>query len=337
MNYKKPRMILDILTIKVVLIPMKQVIALLLLSFLTLQINAQELDTSPKSLLWEVKGKDIKEPSYVFGTVHMIPQNLFFFPKVYEEKLKASKKVVMEIDLSNMMASMFQMMTAAKMLGDTTLKDLYTDEEYTLVKSKILNSLGQEELGGMGDFIWGMMESWKPMLLSSLITESSIEDTSATTSYEMELMTMAEAYKKEIGGLEDIAFQASIFDSIPYQLQADMLYEGLTVEVSDADTSSGINLLYEKYIEQDLDALYTLSTAELGEMARFKELLLDKRNIAWIPKMEEMMKEEPCFFAVGAGHLAGEKGVLNLLAEAGYSVTPVFMKTEKKSKKQKKK
>ena len=50
---------------------------------------------------------------------------------------------------------------------------------------------------------------------------------------------------------------------------------------------------------------------------------LFKRNQNWIPKIEEKIKDHSCFIAVGAAHLPGDKGVLNMLKQKGYTVTPV--------------
>jgi uncharacterized protein YbaP (TraB family) len=54
-----------------------------------------------------------------------------------------------------------------------------------------------------------------------------------------------------------------------------------------------------------------------------QELLLDRRNRNWIPIMESAMKKSSTFFAVGAGHLAGSQGVLELLRKQGYKVKPI--------------
>ncbi|MNE88753.1 TraB family protein [compost metagenome] len=78
----------------------------------------------------------------------------------------------------------------------------------------------------------------------------------------------------------------------------------------------------QSYHKQDLESLakLILESDQLGSSA---DELLDKRNQNWIPKMEELMKTKSCFFAVGAGHLGGPNGVIQLLRQKGYEVTPV--------------
>jgi uncharacterized protein YbaP (TraB family) len=80
--------------------------------------------------------------------------------------------------------------------------------------------------------------------------------------------------------------------------------------------------LVTKYFDEDIKGLYELMSSE-GMMNDFKEIMLDNRNIAWVLALQEEMKAQKLFIAVGAGHLGGEKGVVSLLREAGYQLTPI--------------
>jgi uncharacterized protein YbaP (TraB family) len=76
------------------------------------------------------------------------------------------------------------------------------------------------------------------------------------------------------------------------------------------------------YLKQDLNKLGELmNDAELSP--EFNANFLVKRNQNWIPQISKMVQEKPIFIAVGAGHLPGEQGVLKLLQEAGYTVSPI--------------
>ena len=82
--------------------------------------------------------------------------------------------------------------------------------------------------------------------------------------------------------------------------------------------------LYEAYASQDVEVMYRLAVESENRLtSEFQELLLDKRNKSWIPVIETQMKKQPSFFAVGAAHLGGPSGVINLLRQAGYKVEPV--------------
>ncbi len=58
-------------------------------------------------------------------------------------------------------------------------------------------------------------------------------------------------------------------------------------------------------------------------IGNFTEVLLYQRNRNWVAKLKDLMPAKSLLVAVGAGHLPGDKGVINLLRKAGYTVTPI--------------
>ena len=124
----------------------------------------------------------------------------------------------------------------------------------------------------------------------------------------------------DIDGLETAAFQMSMFDSIPYRVQAQMLMDAINAE--DGGSTDQFDEMVKLYRDQDIYAMQNLMDEE-GGIAGYEDLLLVRRNRNWIPIMAASMKARPTFFAVGAGHLGGDEGVIALLREAGYTVEPV--------------
>ena len=139
-------------------------------------------------------------------------------------------------------------------------------------------------------------------------------------SYEMELVEKAKKREMEIEGLETAEYQISMFDSIPYTEQAEMLMQAVNGE---GDLGNDMMAeMVELYTQQDLEGLYKMisGSEDLGD---YEDLLLVTRNKNWIPKIQKFSKEEVAFIAVGAGHLPGENGVINLLKKEGYTVKPL--------------
>jgi len=170
------------------------------------------------------------------------------------------------------------------------------------------------------------MEKLKPMFLT-VFASGDVEfgkgfgADSSIKSYEMELNTLAEESGKEVSGLETIEFQLSVFDSIPYEAQADMLIE--TIKAGDTEDDT-FQQMISMYRNQDISRMVTfMSEAEEGGIDGYEDVLLYTRNKNWIPVMAEKMKEAQTFFAVGAGHLGGQKGVIELLKKQGYKLTPL--------------
>jgi uncharacterized protein YbaP (TraB family) len=96
------------------------------------------------------------------------------------------------------------------------------------------------------------------------------------------------------------------------------------------DASKEMKKMVDFYKNQDLQGLYLFMIESfqddrtMEESNELKNRMLDQRNKQWIPKLENWMKQKTLFVAVGAGHLAGEQGVLQLLKNQGYIVEPVF-------------
>ena len=81
--------------------------------------------------------------------------------------------------------------------------------------------------------------------------------------------------------------------------------------------------MIKAYQGEDLDALYRLTQEDAASEMEL-ELMLYKRNSEWVSKIDSISEASKTFFAVGAAHLGGEKGLVNLLREAGYKLTPVY-------------
>lgn len=137
---------------------------------------------------------------------------------------------------------------------------------------------------------------------------------------EQELIKIAKEKNKEIKGLETIAFQASVFDSIPYDVQAKELLKGIDSLKSYTEEFQNMLTIYKNQSLTGIDSLFVKGDFGLGES---QEVLLDKRNINWVEQLRTIMAEKSVFVAVGAGHLPGKKGVLALLKDEGYTVTPI--------------
>lgn len=275
------------------------------------------------SLLWRISGNELKQPSYLFGTIHMIPAEDYFLPATVESALAASKRVAFEIDTREMEnpALLFTLMGKMNMRNDTTLKDLLTQEDYQTVA-------GHFKKVGLPMMLF---ERMKPMFLSAMVGQD-ISDLAGgfggdggqgVKSYEMELTQLAKTGKKEILGLETIDFQLSLFDSIPYGVQADMLVSAIKAE-ADPEADDQFMQMVDMYKRRAVAEMASMISAETSDSGNFEELLLTKRNQSWVSPMQDLMSTATTFFAVGAGHLGNEQGVIALLRGKGYTVEPVY-------------
>jgi len=301
---------------------MKQLFLILLtatfsFSFIAAQESGSTVATDEQSLLWEITGQGLEAPSYLYGTIHMIGKEDYFLTEATQKAFDESSRIAFEIDMEDMMdfSKLMPLMMKAFMTGDTTLGDLLSEEDYAMVKEHF------ESIGLPMMFV----DRIKPMFLSMMgqgdMLSMDMDGAEADiVSYEMEFMKMAQETEKPIDGLETAEFQMSmISDSIPYDVQARMLVESIQVEDQGADQFEEMVKLYKA---QDIEAMQSMMDAE-ESLSEYGDLLLVQRNRNWIPVMSGMMTEQPTFFAVGAGHLGGEEGVIALLREAGYTLRPL--------------
>lgn len=265
------------------------------------------------TLLWRISGNGLAKPSYLFGTMHMLCADDITLSDSLKRAIGDADQVYLELDMDNI----FEMLGAMQhmtMRGDTTLADLLTKDEYQKVKKHF------DEKGGLMPF--EMLKAFKPLLTASLLAEQQISGCDNMISMEQLVMKEAKGSRVPIKGLETMDFQLGIFDRIPYKLQAKQLYQ----MISSAGTKSEKNemqVLTDAYRKQQLNKLEELTRNESMGLNEFTDLLLYSRNIEWAKKLQQLMKEESLVVAVGAGHLPGAKGVINLLRQAGYKVEPV--------------
>lgn len=283
-----------------------------MLTFLGASCQSQpqlERAAGNNTLLWEISGRGLKAPSYFFGTMHMLCPEDAKLSGALMQVLDRVKQLYFEVDMDDMM-QMFGSLKAMNMRNGTRLQDLLSMEEYERVK-KYFEAKSQ--------LPFSMIENYKPMLLSGLIEEQELPCKSTNG---MELVILEESNKRklEVNGLETMAFQAGLFDSIPYKEQAAELVKA----IDSASTQRGsIDTLLQTYRKQDLKMIEELTNREQGEEGKYLDLLLFKRNRNWAEQFDTIAIKSPVLFAVGAGHLPGKEGVLELLKRKGYTVTPI--------------
>ena len=269
----------------------------------SMQSNAQ--GDKANSLLWEITGNGLQQPSYLFGTIHMICKEDFVFSALAKEKFNASKQVYLELDMDDPQLQAV-MMGQMQLPGKESLKNKLGGGDFNKLDSFLKKELGMN---------LAMFDRFKPMMVMSLLAQRLLS-CAEIESYELSFVKMASEQNMELLGLERIEDQVAVFDVIPDSLEIRSIMNMVNHFESQRKEFSRMAALY---LAQDIESLYQLM-ATSPEMMGSQELLLDRRNRNWIPVMESAMKQSSTFFAVGAGHLAGSQGVLELLRKQGYKV-----------------
>ncbi len=265
-----------------------------------------QTDTTGNTLLWQVSGNGLASPSYLFGTFHLLCKDDINFSNTLKQAITNSHEIYLELDLDDP-ATLMGALMLMNMKDGKKLKDLYTAAQYKRLSDFFNDSLKTPI---------SVFQRMKPEFLIALLYPKMMPCNSAT-SVEEAVMQLAKDAGKEIKGLETMAFQASVFDSIPYEKQAEELLNTIdSLEKSKADFA----LMLHAYKSQRLDEIEKIMNTPAFGVAENQEILLDNRNKNWIHQLKIIMKENPVFTAVGAGHLVGKNGLIALLRAEGYTV-----------------
>lgn len=259
------------------------------------------------SLLWKISGNNLEKSSYLFGTIHMLPADQYFFTDKMEAALNSSEVLALEADMDIPLAEQMKMASQMIMPDGKTWKDYMTEEEYASVKSAFVDSLGIKEKKV------DKYSKIRPVYVSGLILNELLGKIKV---YEQELSGMAKKAKKEIIGLETIQEQMEIVSSIPVEDQMEDLKSSTGSMLRD------YNEMLHAYTSQNLNELEKVG-AESEGFDKMEAKLLTERNERWVVSMKEQLAKNSTFFAVGAMHLVGDDGLISMLKTAGYEVEAV--------------
>jgi uncharacterized protein len=267
--------------------------------------------TNDSGILYKITGKNLKKPSYLLGTFHLLCEKDLFPKEKIQSYVKQTEKLMLEIDLND--PAVMQKATQGAMLtGGKTAKDYLKTEDYARVDALFKNYLG---------ISYDQLQTFKPFMASTVLMMSpKIIGCQASPGYDKILADAATADKMPVVGLETVEDEYAAIDAQPLEKQFESLNKvAANPEKSIADFKN----LYRVYLTQNLGGIYKILDDQMKEDQGSKEKLLDERNAKWVPVIEKNIALTPSFIAVGAGHLGGEKGVINLLRKKGYKLTPI--------------
>ena len=257
-------------------------------------------------LLYRISGNRLNQDSYLFGTIHTMPKEDFEMPKKVMDALKSCGTIALEIDLNMSLSEKIELAKMTVLPNGGTLKDYMTDSSYTKLKSYCMDSLSWKESK------FEQYSHMKPFFFSSVVLQEKI---GKQKSFEMEFDKLAKKYKMPLIGLETVMYQMETIDRVSIKDQLQFM--------DDFSNMSEFDEMFSLYEKEDINGLYKMISEETEMLPEFNHWFLDVRNANWIPVIEKQISKEATFIAVGAGHLGGTNGVLELLKKQGYSVTGI--------------
>lgn len=266
------------------------------------------------SLLWKITGKKIKQPSYLFGTMHSSDERvlkLAEFTKPYFQKTDA---YAMELDPGE--ALNMNLLTKLMMGKNYSLKNMIPDKEY-----RFLDSIIRVEV----EFSLMLLDNVAPVFTMTILEASAmgLKD-SAVTGNNTEVLDLyfyknAQQQNKKIVGIETVDEQLSALNTLSFQQQADLLVK--EINSLQQNTNHGTALL-NHYLNQNLDSLVAGDiNTQMPEV--FYQALVTDRNKRMATRIAAIIQKQISFIAVGALHLPGVDGIINLLRQQGFILEPI--------------
>jgi uncharacterized protein YbaP (TraB family) len=278
----------------------------LLLSLFVFPVYAGKFS---KGILWKIDGK-YERPSYLLGTMHSEDHRVINFPPAIRDTFSRCDSLSLELvpDFSTIAKAGANLMYS----DNRSLEKVVGRETY----QRSIKALASH---GFPEMIVAKMKPWAVMLALSLPKPK-------TGIYmDIKLYRMALSQKKKVYGLETVEEQVQLFESMSLDKQIVLLKETL-------DNFPMLSSIVEKmtllYLHRDLDGLVLLSKKYAPKDKVLANLLmvrlLDKRNKIMFQRMQPQLRAGNACIAVGALHLPGKMGLLQMLEYAGFKVSLVY-------------
>lgn len=278
---------------------------LLALISLIFPLNAQD-----KSFLWRVKSA--KGTLYLLGSIHYLKRENYPLKKSIQEAFENSRTVVLEIDPQRDTPERAQHVMLEKALyrDGTTLQQNISPQTYQLAEQRA-RELGIDLL---------QMSQLKPWFVGLSLVSVKLQKMGFDPNFGLDLFLADRAKKggKAIRGLETLEFQIGLLDQFSRAEQDSMLRQTLA-ELDMLD--KGLEQIVQSWNSGDGRALEQLLLASMKDYPEIYEKIVVDRNRRWLADLVKMLEQgDKTLVVVGAAHLVGKNGLVELLQQRGYTV-----------------
>lgn len=287
---------------------------LLLTTLLALPLSAtarEDEAAAPAPSFWKVEGEE--NTLWLFGSIHVLTEEHYPLAEPVETAFEESAYLVVETDIVNLDPQVQQrMMLNTGMLGeDQTLRDVLGEEQYERAQS-----LAQEN-----GYDLEQMSALRPWLIALVLQVTEFQKLGYTAEHGVDTYFLERASEgpQSIVELESFKYQLQLFDNLDQDIQNAFLMQTLE-EIQDVEEQ--IEALVEGWESGKLEELEETLMADFDDYPEVYDRVVTQRNRNWLESLTEFLDEgeRDYFVVVGALHMVGEEGLVNLLREAGYTV-----------------
>ena len=280
-----------------------------------------------EGLIWKIEKEGLK-PSYLFGTIHLAdPRLLSLKPaarKAFDESSTLALEITEILDPKKLAGIAFSALQYTSYTDGSTLADKLSEEDATKI-----GAAAREKLG----LPWSLASKMKPWALMGALGLPACEmerKKAQLPVVDAYLGQLAQSQNKQIVPLETMISQLQAMDSLP----EDVSIQGLVQSVSLGTRLDDLfETMIQLYLEEKTALVWSMmrrvgvdgfvEKQDSAEYAAFQREIVDRRNITMVEEAEKYLQQGGAFIAVGALHLPGEAGMLNILAQKGYSISRI--------------
>ncbi|MEM7688199.1 MAG: TraB/GumN family protein [Pseudomonadota bacterium] len=261
--------------------------------------------------LWKVADEDTT--IYLFGTVHALPEGIEWYDEDIANALTSSDTLVTEIRMDPASEQAMQALAIQKsaLPAGTTLRSLLSEEQTAAYEAALAGlSIPAPAFDGLEPWMVGLTLTMLPLMKEGYSPDSGVEK-----------VLLSKIGDKPQDALETAEFQLGVFDTLPQDKQVEFLMEA--VDGMD-EVKEMLDNMVARWVVGDADGLAEIMNEGMDDPT-IADALLYNRNANWAEWIDARLDNTPgtVFIAVGAGHLAGEKSVQDMLEDRDIAVTRI--------------
>jgi len=265
----------------------------------------------PSTLLWRISGNGLQKSSYLFGTMHLTDERVFNLGDSLYKSIEHTDGFAIEIDPQEFTPLLIDEAKKEIYQKGQPIKELMSSEQYEKYGKMLAKKLNKNANEITTSDILDEKNKW---------IRQSFKNGKMQTFLDAYLFDIARRQGKWTGGVEDMKDQEALGNLID---ESDI--EQIAMNGSDEDgmkeDDKNAEYFINAYINNDLNKIDSISNS--GD-SLYEDAVLFKRNQKMARRMDSLSQQRSMVFAVGAAHLPGGKGLIALLREKGFTLTPVF-------------
>ena len=290
--------------------PLPALFVCLLAGLATTPRAAESVKPTARHSLWKVPGKT--NAVYLFGSIHFLKKDFYPLPAPIEDAFRNSQTVVFETDLAELedLKTQFKLLQLGQFPAGETLEKNISKETYAKLQAKLKGTAGLNT----------MLDQFRPWMAAVTLVVFEIQKLGFDPNNGIDKYFHRQALKdkKQIEGLETVDFQTGLFADLSKEDQESFLKETL-------DDIDGFSKTFDDIIDGwktgDSKKVEGLMLDSMRKYPAIYKKFVTDRNERWVPKIEGLLRSgKDAFVVVGAGHLVGTNGVVELLKKKGIPV-----------------